>query len=145
MMRAMRPVLFAVMCCALVCSSGCLSLSSTALHGSDLRYPVSMSKSVVDAAGQIQVPKAAEKVAHFTRDWSHWGWFYGFVSLSSHVDLSAMLNEEIEKAGGDGIVNLKVTAEGSGLSWFISLLIIIPERVDVTVEGDVYKSSAAKP
>tara|TARA_R110002072_G_scaffold273219_4_gene433835 strand:+ start:30185 stop:30619 length:435 start_codon:yes stop_codon:yes gene_type:complete len=144
-MRAVRCLLIAMMCCALVCSGGCLSLSSTALNGSDLRYPVSMSKSVVDAAGQIHAPKASARVARFKRDWSHWGWLYGSVSLSSHVDLSAMLNEEIEKAGGDGIVNLKVTAAGSGLSWFISLLIIIPERVDVTVEGDVYKLSDAKP
>ena len=119
----------------------CLSLASTTLDGSELRYPVSFSKSLIDADGKAYVPTPDEKVAHFERSWSHWGMIYDSIDLSSDENLSAILHEEIEGAGGDGIVNLKVTADGTGFSWLVSLLILFPERVKVTVEGDVVRRS----
>ena len=128
--------------CFLVPAGGCLSVSETKLDGSGLEYPVSMSQSIVDAAGQIYKPTESEVVSHFRREWTHWGWFYGQVSLSSDVELAAVLHEEIEKANGDGVVNLKFQSNASGFSWFVSLLIIFPEWVEVVMEGDVIRRSS---
>lgn len=137
MSSALRLVLAA---CALALSTSCISISSTTLDGSDLRYPVSFSQSVVGPDGTPVVP--SEVVGPVEREWTHWGWLYDSVSLSSDEDLSAMLNGAIEELGGDGIVNLRVTAKGTGLTWLTSLLIIFPERVKVTVEGDVVRFPA---
>ena len=130
--------------CLALFSSSCLSLSGTDLNGADLRYPVSLSQSIIDVNGAHYTPTTVEKVAHFKREWGHWAMFYDSVSLSSDVDLSKLLNEEIERAGGNGIVNLNFSAKGTGWSWLVSLLLIIPEHVKVTVEGDVIKSAAAE-
>ncbi len=137
-----RPAVFAL---ALGLLPGCLSLSSTTMNGAELRHPVSFSRSFVASDGSVHEPTAAEKVARFERTWTHWGMLYDSIGLSADADLSAILNEEIEQANGDGIVNLTVKAKGTGFSWLVSLLIIVPERVKVTVEGDVFRLSDAQP
>lgn len=133
----------AVLALALVLAPSCLSVSATKMNGADLRHPVSFSRSFVATDGSVRTPTDADKVAHFERSWSHWGMLYDWIGLSSDADLSALLDGEIEKAGGDGIVNLKVGARGSGLSWLTSLLIVFPERVKVVVEGDVFRTGHA--
>lgn len=129
--------------CLTVLCSGCFSFSTTKLDGSGLRYPVSFSQSIVGTDGATYTPRETEKLAHFSRSWGHWGWLYDSIPLSSDVQLSEVLHEEIKRANGNGIVNLKITAKGTGWSWLVSLLIIIPEHVKVTVEGDVIRAAAA--
>lgn len=133
---------FAVILLGLSClsSAGCLSLAETSLSARDISYPVSMSRSIVDGAGHLYTPRADEKIAHFRREWRHWAMAWGVIPLTSAVDLQGVLEEEIERVAGSGIVNLKFHSHGSGLSWFISLLLIFPESVKVVVEGDVIRT-----
>lgn len=131
--RASAAVLAALAC------TGCLSISVTKMDGAELRYPVSLSSSLIDADGVVHRPLDSHKLASFEHSWGHWGMVYDSISLSSDEDLSALINAEVERVGGDGVVNLRVGAKGTGLAWLTSLLIVFPERVKVTVSGDVVR------
>lgn len=117
----------------------CATGADLSLNAAESRYPISLSRSIVDERGNVYRPREDEVVGHFKRSWRHWDWLYGYVSLSPKVDLGRLVESEIDKRDGDAVINL--TVRGSfWLTWYLtSLFVVIPESVGVTVEGDIVR------
>ena len=122
-------------------STGCLSLASTSLNAKDIAYPVSMSKSIVDKSGKRYTPNESETVGHFVREWRRWEMAWGAIPLGGDASLTEILTEEIERAGGNGVINLTAEATVSWAAMITSLLLIFPESVKVKIEGDVIRTT----
>lgn len=106
----------------------------------DARYPVSMSRSYVEADGDVVVPRPEELVEHFEISWRNWTLFWTLLPLSGDErDLSRELDAKVEEASGVAIVNLKVTAKEDPLWFLLSLVPIYPSSVGVVVRGDVVR------
>ena len=126
----MVPFLF-----MLACATG----ADVPLRASQSVYPISLSQSIVDEQGRVYRPRPDEIVGHFKRSWRHWDWLYGYVSINRDVNLSRLVAREVEKRRGDAVVNLRVRGNFWKTWYLTSLLVIIPESVGVTVEGDVIR------
>ena len=121
-------------------ATGCITVSETTLGAQQIEYPVSLSQSLVDSSGRSYAPAQDEIIAHFKHSWRHWEMAWGTISLTDPVDFSGLLRTEIEQNRGDGIINLTAKVD-FGVSYYLtSLLMIFPESIRVTVEGDIVQT-----
>lgn len=112
-----------------------------------LAYPVSMSAYLYDQNNNIVAKEQALAVVDkFTYRKTAWGILWTLVPLSDDRDIADAINEKLKETGGDGIINLSLTAEECGFNIFsttflLSVLPFWPGCVNVTVEGEIVRLS----
>lgn len=129
--------------------SGCALLSACAgarghMKFSDLRYPASMSSSLYNRNDAVLVKDRNLKVVDkFSYEKRFWGIFYSWVRLSGSSDIDAAMNQAIEKAKGDGMVNVRITEASCSFNTYMAipftLIPLTPGCVNTTIEGEIVK------
>lgn len=124
---------------ALAFVTGC-SGARTNVTADEARYPISLSRAVRDADGEIVAQERAKKVADFQHESTSVAVFYSFAGAAKK-DISRFVNEQVAKHGGDAIVNLKVGVKQCGANWvpFLYILPFWPGCATVQVKGDIVK------
>ncbi len=117
------------------CAGGRATITANAIGP-----PVSFTNYVFTSTGQMRAAKPNEIVQHFKISKTTWTMFYRAITLGQKEwDVSAQLQEKLQQASGNAIVNLTVTADGpSMLVWYFAALVpILPSYVTTSLEGDV--------
>ena len=124
---------------ALTLSTGCAGARSN-VTADDARYPVSLSRAVRDADGEIVAQERWVKVAAFQHRTNAVAIFYSYGG-GPKTDISKVVNEQIAKHGGDAIVNLRVAVKQCGLNFtpLLYLIPLFPGCAQLKVEGDIVK------
>ncbi len=117
----------------------CATGAETRLRAAESPIPISLSQSIVDEQGVIYRPRPEEIVGHFKRSWRSWDWFYGLVSINGDVNLAKLVAAEVKKRDGDAVINLRVRSNYAKTWYVTSVLVLLPDSVGVTVEGDVIR------
>ena len=120
-------------------SIGCVSTAATHLEAKNAKYPISMSKSFIDAKGKTYTPADYEKVRRFQHSFTQWNTLWGQVPLRFQVRLDPLLSKKIKQSEGDAIVNLTVESLFGHGYMFFSLFPIIPETAHVRLQGDIVR------
>ena len=127
-----------------VCLGGCAGTgTNNRVTFTRALHPVSLSPVVADSDGTILGPDRLEPLGTFQARKRGWSTIWGFVSLHD-IDFSEELNAEVERLGGEAVVNLQITTIDSGLNWWIILnwIPIWPGHVKVEVQGTVVRRLA---
>ncbi|MDT8318750.1 MAG: hypothetical protein RQ824_12300 [bacterium] len=122
--------------------AGCGSGARAILKFDGTKYPVSMSAFLYDSDYKVVAKdKELEVIAQFKHEKRFWGIFYTIIALSNDDEVVAAINREVSNIGGDGIINLSVTAYNCLFNSFpiISLAPIMPGCVDTVVMGEIVK------
>jgi hypothetical protein len=123
-----------------VATSACAG-ARTALVAPDSRYPVSLTRGVRDANGELVPAERRDVVGKFEEIVSAWGLLYSAVNVTPTTDLSRAINDQVSAVRGDAIVNLHVATADCVLDWFIPLnmLPIWPGCTNVRLEGEIVR------
>lgn len=127
---------------ALAFLAGCGAGAWARLDFDDVKYPLSMSAYLYDSDYKVVAKdKELEVVAPFEYSKRFWGLFYSIIPLSNDKEIVAAINREVDKVGGDGIINLSVTASNCKFNSFpiISAVPVMPGCVDSVVMGEIVK------
>jgi hypothetical protein len=128
---------------AAVSSTACAG-TQTDITADRARYPISLSSVLVDEDGSpVYLGHELEEVGALRDESTKVGFFYGATGLDH--DLSDAVNQQVEKAGGEGVVNLAVTSEQCALNYMFPLTIIPfwPGCLNNTITGTVVRRKAA--
>lgn len=114
--------------------SGC-SGASTSIRFDGLRHPVSLSPVLYPEAQMV----STKSLGRFERVRRAYGTLYSLISFDPNTDLSEMLEEEIARLQGVGIINLRVVSSGCTSNWImpLNLLPFWPSCVHLSVSGEV--------
>lgn len=104
-------------------------------------YPVSMSRALEDEKGEKISKLRIKKVGKFETQGRAWGIFYSLIPLTPRIDLSDSINKQIAQVEGNGIVNLRVSADGCLLNYisFLAILPLWPGCADFLAQGEIVK------
>ncbi len=142
-MRCSRPLLSLVVIALALCGAGCgMGFSGGSIRFDDLKYPASMSGSLYGPNGEVtNTENGLKEIDGFYYSREYWSMFYSLVPLSGTNDIVEQMNMKIEKAGGDGMINVKVISDYSKLTsiWPLNLLPIWPGCSEVQVRGTIVK------
>ena len=122
--------------------AGCGAGARGKLKFDGVRYPLSMSAYLYDSDYNIVTrAKELDIVGQFEYQKRFWGLFYSIIPLSNDEDVATSINSRISETGGDGIINLSVTAYNCLFNSFpiISFLPIMPGCVDSVIRGEIVK------
>lgn len=135
--------LTSISCVALALVGGCAGGRSN-LRFDDTRYPVSLSPTVLGSDGVVLLPAGREVVGKLEIETKVYGLLWAAVPLTPNKDLSTQVNEQIEQAGGQAVVNLRVTSRQCGLNsaWVLSTVPLWPGCSKVFVQGDIIRERA---
>jgi hypothetical protein len=140
-----------------VLAAGCLFIGTgcagarTTIAADHAAYPVSLSPAVRDSDKKIVSGDDLEHVAKFRADATAWGMPYSAIRLNPRTDISAQINDQIRRAGGEAIVNLKIMSAqcGANFAALIDAIPLWPGCAKIAVEGDIVKvkrgQAAAQP
>lgn len=145
-MKARRGIALALLLgCGLVLA-GCAGARGK-VRFDTLEHPASMSGYLYGPDDRALSPRSLQVVGQFERRERMWGLMYSWIPLTGSVDLSQEINREVERAGGEGVINLSVTTDGCALNYIpaVSLLPLWPGCADVTVAGEIVRRKAGKP
>lgn len=127
-----RQLIALVMMCALFISS-CTTIS---FYADDLEQPASVSSSGSTLKYEvIDSFKINDKAGHLL----------GIIPVNQpagdhHTHLSSLLSEQIAKAGGDAVINLKIRAQFQFTDYLVNLVTLgFYLTRTVTVTGDIIK------
>jgi|GEM_PF-2260052 len=133
--------------CALVVTgvvTGCGG-SRTKVHLDNARYPVSMSPVMIDRDGTHVNSSGLVTVGKFQA--STRGWSIGWTAIPLNtIDFSTELNQQVESAKGEAVINFKVMAAHPLAPdvfpgyFFLHWLPIWPGSVAVEAQGDIVRS-----
>jgi hypothetical protein len=118
-------------------SLGCAARARTIVAAPTFVYPVSLSQAIITPSGGCYIPREAELLGHFRYSWKHWTMLWGLLSLTADKDITPILQAEIARRDGNGIVNLTMEASFGSTYYFTSLLPVVPADLTLTLEGDV--------
>jgi hypothetical protein len=141
----------AVVVCALL--TGACGGGKASLRFDGLKYPVSLSSYLEEPGGRIVGVSDLVKVGELKLAFKVWGLFWALVPLTGTKDLSQEINAQIGRAGGEGIVSLKVTVdqctttEPTGWYYYCMLGVIpvVPNFARVRVTGTIVKRTSSSP
>lgn len=121
-------------------SLGCAG-GRTNLKFEQTTYPVSLSPTVLGSDGEILMPEEREVVGKVEIETKAWGLFWASVPLKPNNDVSDKMNEQVSAAGGQAVVNLRVTSRQCGLNhaWILSTVPLWPGCSKVFVQGDIIR------
>ena len=130
---------------ACVSTSGCIAGGRTSVSFDATAYPVSMSPTVFGSDGEVLAPEAAEVVGALEVDLRAWSMLWGAVSLKRVRDVSAALNAQIQKAGGQAAVNVRIQARQCGGNYVVPLTLLpfYPGCAKIKITGDVIRERGA--
>ena len=143
--RILVFVLASVFFLFLILQMGCGGSRSKVIFNS-AKYPVSMTETVPDRDGSFLSNSEQEILGKFEDSGRAWSIFWTLVPLNC-VDFSEELNQQVSDAGGEAVVNTKVTA---GFPFFpdtfpgilyLHWLPIFPGSVHVDIQGDIIRST----
>ncbi len=127
----------------LIILSGCGYTGSRGLMRFDsLRYPASMSSYLYGPHDELLARGSELQVINrFNEDYDYWGTAYSLGQLTYPRDVGEDINRAIEASGGDGIVNVKITAKTGVMAHvpFFSFFPLWPSQTRVAIEGDIVK------
>jgi hypothetical protein len=123
----------------------CIHLAACAgarpkLHFDDVRYPLSMSQYLMDADGRLVEPGMLRPIAVYSYEETGWAIGYSQIQLSQ-LDLSGSINQAVEAAGGEAIIQLQITAKNdpclnsNTLAFGLNMIPFYPGCSRVLVEG----------
>jgi hypothetical protein len=130
---------------AAILMTGCAG-ARTLVKADQAKYDVSLSGSLRDASGKLLTPDKLEVVGTYKQRGTGWGLIWSWVSLNS-INLSKSINEQVEKAGGNGITDLTVDVQGGVLN-FVPLFDWLPIWPGYNVAdftGKIVKIKAEEP
>lgn len=136
---------FTLLACLLFIAIGCGGGGRGSLTFDGLKHPASMSAFLYDKDNKTAAKdKELTVLDKFSYEKKFWGLLYSTIPLSSDKDVVEAINKKVEEAGGDGIINLSVTASNCAFNSFpiLSLLPIMPGCVNAVVEGEIVKLKA---
>ncbi|HVY48513.1 MAG TPA: hypothetical protein VHB21_21640, partial [Minicystis sp.] len=81
------------------------------------RVPVSMSRAVRDAHGDVVPAERRKVVAKFHDERSAWAIFYSAIPFNPTTDISDEVNAQVSRTGGDAVTHLAVTARPCALNY----------------------------
>lgn len=139
-MIADRALTLAAMAILVALSTGCAGARTTVVADT-AGYPISLSRAVRDANGDIVTHDRVVKVGTLHDDATVWGLLYSAIRFNPRTDISQATNEQVAAAGGDAVVNLRVEGRQCALDWIplVSLLPIWPGCATIKVQGDIVK------
>ena len=125
------------------CALWAVDLSLTAKNND---FPISFSEGIMGYDNELIGRGGYEVVHHFTMEKSHFTW-NAWNSLFGNLksfDLSDEFEEVVRSHNGEAIVNLRMQAkDGTTFHYMLSALLtlglIAPNSVNVTIEGDVIR------
>lgn len=128
-----------------LCASGCAG-AKPRLSFKDARYPVSNSQYVSAADGSAVTYPRLERVGTFKAKGRGWALLYSALPLGG-IDFSKELNRQVEAAGGQAVVGLKITAKESAGNWFwpLNWIPLYPGNVIAMVEGAIVRDNPGAP
>jgi hypothetical protein len=149
-MRAMRFLVVGGLSFLLMMMQGCaiwgVGLTLTAKNND---FPVSFSEGILGYDNELIVRDGYEVVHHFTMEKSHFTWNAWNVLFGNpkRFDLSDEFEEVVRSHNGEAIVNLRIQQESGAtfhyfLSGLLTLGLIAPNSMNVTIEGDVIRLKA---
>lgn len=120
--------------------TGCAGARTT-VAAESAAYPVSLSRAVRDADGEILANERAEKVASFYTTSRAWGIFYSLIRFNPRTDISEAINAQVAAARGQAVVNLRVMAGHCSMNTVAVVIGIplLPGCTNVVVEGDIIR------
>jgi hypothetical protein len=140
-MTPLRCIAKAVLAaCLAVAATGCAG-ARTALVAPDSRYPVSLTRGVRDADGELVPTERRLVVGKFEESVTAWGLLYSAVNITPTTDVSQAINEQVSALRGDAIVSLHIATADCALDWFIPLNVIPiwPGCTNVRLEGEIVR------
>lgn len=135
------------LCAAVVLAgaTGCAG-ARTSVVAPTAEVPVSMSRGVRDADGKLVGKDRRQVVGKFETKQKAWGMVWSFVSLTPERDISAAINEQVKRVGGDAVVSLTVGAAqcGSNFALILNILPFWPGCSNLKITGDIIKVAPAQ-
>ena len=137
--RGIVILLLGCCACLLDCAGGRGYLRFEAL-----KYPASTSPYLYGRGGDVvQENRGLTTVGKFSAEKTFWGMAYSLVRLSDDADIVEEANQAIQKAGGEGKINLRISADACALAG-IPILPVLPFWPACTIaklEADIVKES----
>ena len=122
-----------------ILAAGCAGGRGTLRVESD-KYPVSMTEFLFAADGSVVRAKQSQVVGKLQDGWGQWTLLWTLIPLNRRdQDLSQLVNAAVEQAGGNAVVNFRMTC-GEDPIWMISSLIpVIPTLARIHIDGDIVR------
>jgi hypothetical protein len=122
--------------------AGCVG-SRQEIRFATAKVPLSLSPQLLDIRGQSVGSEQLEIVGQLAARQRGWSIFWTLLPLRG-IDFSDVINQQVTSAGGEAVVNLKLTSqEGCTLSLnqipFAALLPIFPGCTDVSISGEIVR------
>lgn len=144
-MRAMRFLVVCGLSFLLMIMQGCASWGvGLTLTAKNNDFPVSFSEGILGYDNELILQDDYEVVHHFSMEKSHFTWNAWNLMWGNRerFDLSDEFEEVVRIHNGEAIVNLKIKGKEAFtfiylLSGLLTLGLIAPHSVNVTIEGDV--------
>ena len=132
---------------ALVAFLGGCAGGRGALAFDRLQFPVSSSPFIYGPDDRPYNPGELQPLGKMVWVERFWGLWWSWIPLSGTIDVSAPINAQIQRAGGDGIINLKVIVENCGMNYVpvFNMIPLYPGCAYVTITGDIVKMAAMAP
>jgi len=139
----MSRVLLRIFSLTLLCICACTGARGH-LKFKELQYPASMSASLYAKNDTVLYKgRNLQVVQKFTYEKRFWGIFYSWVRLSGSADVDTAMNQAIQKAKGDGMINVRVVESTCSFNYYIGipfmLLPFTPGCVNAAIEGEIVK------
>lgn len=140
----MRTELFALVAIA-VCATGCAG-ARTSVVADSAQYPISMSRAVRDADGEIVPADQLEKVGDFHETQTAWGIAYSALPLTPHRDISDAVNTQTADKKGQAVVNLTISAKNCPFNMIypLTMLPFWPGCTKLEMKGDIVRVVSLK-
>lgn len=134
--------------CSALLLAGCIG-SRQDVRFSTAQVPLSLSGQLLDARGEAVSGDELEVVGRLGASRRGWSIFWSLLPLQ-RIDFSREVNAQVAAVGGEGVINLLVTAEdGCTRSLnqvpLAALLPIFPGCTDVTISGEIVRSRQDAP
>lgn len=112
----------------------------------NLRHPTSMSAYIYGPNDEVLAKEDLMVMGNVHIEKAYWGFMFSLVNVSDDKKIVDAINQQVDEKGGDGVINLSVTAEGCAISGFtiLQLLPIWPGCTNVVVTGDIVKAREMK-
>jgi hypothetical protein len=105
-------------------------------------YPVSLSRGIRDASGELVPESRREVVGHFEWSKTKWTMLWKAVDFGSdEADVSDEVNAQVAAAKGDGIIHFRMDTEACAVTQaFLPMILgIIPTCSTATFHGDIIR------
>jgi len=141
----MRIVVVFGLSCLVMMMQGCAFWGvGVTLTAQENDFPISFSEGIVGYNNKLIVRDGYEVIHHFTIEKSAVNWNFWHYLIGERFDLSDEFEEVVRIHNGEAIVNLKIKGKEDFtfiyfLSGLLTLGLIAPNSMNVTIEGDVIR------